>query len=332
MDKLIMWLNTMICICIMVMFMGIISLSAQETEKWPDQVKDITYLSDADSTLQPALFYDSGNQSERPLLVALHTWSNTYKQSGSIPYAHWCIEKDWVFIHPDFRGANDHPEACGSSLAMADIQAAVQWVKNRCAVDTNRIYLVGASGGGMAALLAAAMYPQIWTAVSAWVPVTDLQAWYREGMERHDNYPEMIQLSCGGAPGASEKIDREYRLRSPLTHLLKARGVKMDINSGIHDGYTGSVPVSHTLLAFNALAAESDRLSDEQIRYFVSEQKVPPDLIEPLNDATYGQKKPLFRRQSGQTRVTIFDGGHEIIFEAALSWLAAQKGRTKIKD
>ena len=313
------------CIYLMVILMSAQISSAQPAEKWPEQVKDIKYFSAADSSMQPALFYDSGHNTPRPVLVALHTWSGGYMQSSSIPYARWCIEKDWLFIHPDFRGPNDHPQACGSPLAMADIQAALQWVKENCTVDTSRIYLIGNSGGGMAALLAAALYPESWTAVSAWVPVTDLTAWYKEGIERKNNYPEMVKRSCGGVPGESAAVDREYRQRSPLTHLAKAKGVTLDINAGIHDGHQGSVPVSHTLRAFNALAEKEDRLSPEQIAYFVSEEKVPPDLIEPLIDTSYGEKKPLFRRQSGNTRVTIFEGGHGIVFEAALNWLAAHK-------
>jgi hypothetical protein len=35
----------------------------------------------------------------------------------------------------------------------------------------------------------------------------------------------------------------------------------------------------------------------------------------------------LFRRESGMVRVTVFDGGHEIIHHAALAWLAAQQKR-----
>ena len=176
----------------------------------------------------------------------------------------------------------------------------------------------------MAALLAASYYPELWTAVSAWSSIADLAAWYKEGVERSTNYPEMIRLSCNGSPGESVAIDQEYSIRSPLTHLKKAKGVNLDINAGIHDGHEGSVPVSHSLLAFNEVANSSDIFSDEQINYFVLKESVPPELITEINDESYGEKKPLYRRQSGNTRVTIFDGGHEIIFEAALQWLSDQ--------
>jgi hypothetical protein len=38
----------------------------------------------------------------------------------------------------------------------------------------------------------------------------------------------------------------------------------------------------------------------------------------------YGEKAPLFRRQSGHARITIFDGDHEIVYWAAMTWLAYQ--------
>ncbi len=302
-----------------------ISISWIDISEWPKGIKEVSIVSSADKSTQPALIFNPGKDEARPLLVALHTWSNDYKQSGSIPYAEWCIDKDWIFIHPNFRGANKKPEATGSPLAMQDIYDAVQFVLNEYSVDTTRIYLVGNSGGGMAALLAASYYPELWTAVSAWSSISDLTAWYEEGVQDSTNYPEMIRLSCMGSPGESEAVDQEYRIRSPLTHLEKAKGVILDINAGIADGHTGSVPVSHSLLAFNKVAEDADHLSEEQISYFVSMGKVPPELISNINDESYGEKKPLFRRQSGDARVTIFDGGHEIIFEAALNWLNNQR-------
>ena len=99
----------------------------------------------------------------------------------------------------------------------------------------------------------------------------------------------------------------------------------LDINAGITDGHTGSVPISHSLRAFNALAGEADRLSDRQIAHFVETQTVPPGLEFAEADPTYGAKRVLFRRQSNNVRITIFDGGHELITEAAFAWLERQE-------
>jgi len=294
--------------------------------QWPAEVRQIEYISSADSTAQPALFYvPDTNEGPLALLVALHTWSGGYNQKISIPYAQRCIENGWVFIHPDFRGANRKPEATGSELVVKDILSAVDYAKKDADVDPNRVYLVGASGGGYTALLMAGRAPDIWAGVSAWVPISDLRAWYFESSEAGRRYAADIVNSCGGVPDANARVDREYRRRSPVTYLRNAVKVPLDINAGINDGHTGSVPVSHSLRAFNLVAAPDDRISQEDIEFFTEKAQVPPHLEAKLTDTAYGEKTPLFRRSSGKARITIFAGGHEIVYEAALSWLAKQK-------
>jgi len=293
---------------------------------WPKQVKEIRYISSADSTEQPALFYAPNTKNAAPLLVALHTWSYDYTQKDSIPYAQWCVDNGWIFIHPNFRGANNKPGATGSELVIADIISAVDYAKANAKVDSQRIYLVGASGGGYAALLMAGRTPDIWAGVSAWVPISDLKAWYFQCNDSNKvGYAENIVKSCGGTPGDNPEVDIQYKKRSPVTYFKKAASVPLDINAGIQDGHTGSVPISHSLIAFNLVASETDRISEEDIKYFVEKAQVPPHLKERLTDPAYGGNIPLFRRTSGNARITIFDGGHEIVYKAALAWLAKQK-------
>ena len=82
---------------------------------------------------------------------------------------------------------------------------------------------------------------------------------------------------------------------------------------------------------FNKLAIEKDRLSDEDIKYFVEKRAVPPHLKKKIKDPTYPESnKPLFRRTSNKARVTIFEGGHQTFFNAAFLWLEKQKKRTNI--
>ena len=299
--------------------------AAKSIKGWPPEVVKISYPCSADQTEQPALFYRPEKDEPVPLLVGLHTWSGNYLQATSAPYARWCIDKGWVFIHPDFRGPNTKPEGCGSELAVMDIVDAVSYAKEQAKVDTKRIYLVGVSGGGHAAMLMAARAPEIWAGVSAWVGISDLQAWHRECKEAGRGYYKHVELSCGGVPGTDAAADEECRRRSPLTYLKPSLRVPLDINAGIQDGHRGSVPISHSLNAFNAVAKKKDHLTPEEIEHFVTKIEMPPHLKGELVDADYGKKTPLFRRESGSVRVTIFQGGHEIIFNAALRWLEKQK-------
>jgi poly(3-hydroxybutyrate) depolymerase len=305
----------------------LIAVSVSAAPKgWPKEIREIKYLSKADNTKQPALFFAPTVRGEpRPLLVGLHTWSSDYRQNNS-PYGKWCIEHKWNFIHPNFRGPNRRPQATGSELVVADILSAVEFAKKNGAVDETRIYLVGASGGGYAALLMAGRAPEVWAGVSAWVPILDLAQWHAHTSKRKMKYAREIELSIGGKPMAGSEVAAEAMKRSPVTYLAYAKGVALDINAGINDGHSGSVPISHSLDAFNLLAAAKDRLGADLISEFVKTAKVPAALKgQAPVDAAYGKKAVLFRRQSGAARVTIFQGGHEIIPAAALHWLAKQQ-------
>jgi len=309
---------------------------------WPAQVQTIAFVSSADGSEQAAAFYHSGAPGVKPLLVALHTWSYDFHQEMSIPYAEWCGAHDWILIAPSFRGPNNRPEATGSELAVQDVLDAVAYAEAHAPVDPGRVYLVGVSGGGHMALLMAGRVPERWTAVSAWVPITDLAAWHAECRAAGRPYADDLERACcgtpsggtpsGGAPGDSPAVDAQYRSRSPITYLHPGLRTPLDINAGIFDGHTGSgrsgsVPISHTLRAFNAVAAPEDRIGDADIAHFVEQAVVPPGLQGDWPDPHYGDKRALFRRASGNARVTIFDGGHEIIYEAALSWLAGHVKR-----
>jgi len=304
--------------------------SGEVTEKgggWNKAVQRITYLSSADNTRQPMMFYKPQRDEPRPLLVGLHSWSETYTQAESAIYAEWCIANDWIFIHPNFRGANTKPEATGSELVIRDVLSAIDYAKANAHVDESRIFAVGWSGGGYLGLLLAGRAPEIWAGVSAWVPISDLNAWYEESKRLGTKYVSHIVASCGGTPVDDSPAAEECRKRSALTYLERARGVAIDINHGIRDGRNNSdpVPISQSLRAFNLLAAPQDQLTQDDIAYFTRQAQVPPNLRSDTSDPSYGGLKILFRRQSGNVRLTVFDGAHDKNTEAAFRWLNQQR-------
>jgi len=297
---------------------------------WNKVVQRINYVSTADNTRQPMMFYKPQVDAPRPLLVALHSWSNNYRQKESVIYAEWCIANDWIFIHPNFRGPNNRPEAMGSDLVIGDVLSAIDYARANARVDESRIYAVGWSGGGFLGLLLAGRAPEIWAGISAWVPISDLNAWYEESRTLGTKYVREIAAACGGRPAGEGAAADECRKRSPVTYLERARGIQIDINHGIRDGRNAAdpVPISQSLIAFNLLAAPQDRLTEDQIAYFKRDAQVPPPLRLETTDPSYGGLKILFRRQSGNARITIFDGAHDKNTEAAFRWLNRQrKGR-----
>ncbi|MCA9450250.1 MAG: prolyl oligopeptidase family serine peptidase, partial [Candidatus Omnitrophica bacterium] len=185
----------------------------EDSPQWPDAISEVKVESSFDGTQQPALFYSPSTEDSRPLLVGLHTWSGNYRQSMSIPYAEWCIEKNWVFIHPNFRGPNKTPEATGSEAAVQDIVDAVEYAKSHAKVDESRIYLVGVSGGGYSSILLAGRHPDIWAGVSAWVPLSDVKEWYIDCVESGERYAGDVLASVGGDPTQDPAAAEECRKR-----------------------------------------------------------------------------------------------------------------------
>lgn len=299
---------------------------AMPAAKPADPTREIEYPCPDDDSMQPARFFSPAGPEPVPLLVGLHTWSGDYRQRPIPRIEAHCAEAGWAYIHPQFRGPCWTPQATGSDLVVGDILAAVAFVRRTRAVDARRIYLVGGSGGGYHALLMAGRAPEVWAGVSAWVPISDLAAWHRECRAVGSGYADHIEKSCGGAPGSSPAVDAELRRRSPLAHLASARGLPLDINAGIHDGHRGSVPVSHSLRAFNAVAVAADRIAEADIAWMTEREEIPEPLRDPaLRDPVYGDHVPLFRRHSGSARVTLFAGGHELVEAAAIDWLKRQR-------
>lgn len=295
-------------------------------------LKLVTISSTLDGAAQPVRYWapEAAQTAAVPILVSLHSWSADGSQDRS-DWQRQAVQRGWVYVQPNFRGVNDHPEACGSPLAQQDILDALDWACREFQIDRERIYLAGVSGGGHMTMQMAAHHPERFSAASAWVGPTDLAEWYRFHSRNGtvERYARMVAACCGGPPGASPEVDAQYRARSPVFHLQNVGDLHLDLNTGVKDGITGSVPIHHTLRAYNAVARAHgdwvipDGLMDELwTRGRLSQP--PPESV--AVDPTYGREIRL-RLRSGNTRVTVFEGTHEAIVPAACEWLSNQQRR-----
>lgn len=245
-----------------------------------------------------------------PLVLHLHTWSGDVDQELFVPeLVEGCRARGWALLLPDFRGPNRRPEACASPLAVQDVFDALAYVEAR--LDVGPVLVHGVSGGGHMALVLAARAPRRWAGVSAWVPISDLARWHAETLAAGQPYWRDLEAVCGGPPPGPE-----YRARSPLGDLRP--GARLDLNAGIRDGHEGSVPIGHTLRAFDAVAPPAARFGEEAIAALERGEVAEAPRVVP------GRRHPvLVQRAAGSARVTIFDGGHEGDPAAALLWFEA---------
>ena len=204
--------------------------------------KEIVVASTLDGSMQPSLFYRA-DKPGRPLLVGLHTWSwDRFNQIGNM--LPWAEKLDFNLLLPDFRGSNldTNPncrQACGSEFARQDVADAIDYVCTHEAVDSQNIFLLGLSGGGHMALMMAAFWPQLFKAVGAVVPITDLAKWAQE----NEDYRSHVLACCG--------TTEEMAARSPMTYAASLSKANLKI---FHGKYDPVVPAHHSMDLYNRIA------------------------------------------------------------------------------
>lgn len=219
-------------------------------------MKEIEVASSQDGSVEPSLLYYPDDKEHVPLLVGLHTWSaDRHNQVDSmLPY---CMEQGWALLLPEFRGANldSNPralESCGSSLARQDIVDAVEYVLANYSIDSQKIMVLGGSGGGHMTLMMAAYKPELWAACSAWCPITDVAKWHQQG-----RYVPHVEAVCGGKPGSSPDVDQRYHDKSPINYAAELARANLFVHHGRFDA---SVNYSHTM----ELIAEVEKYDPER--------------------------------------------------------------------
>jgi len=302
-----------------------------KSSDWPSQCKKVEIISSVDKTIQPAYFFKASSESPRPLIISLHTWSGDYKQKDTLSWM--CIENDYNYIHPNFRGSNNTKEACGSPLVIADINDAIDYAVKNGNVDTGEMHIIGASGGGYATLLSYMKVRHQIKTFSAWVPISNLVDWYYESVGRRQKYARDIAQATTGKKFKGNNYyfdEEEARKRSPFfmtTPVEQRKNSKLYIHTGIHDGYQGSVPVTQSLKFYNKVVSDFDPKAKESL---ISVEKMLK-LVERrntdiLNPTLTNHGDILFSKQYlDKIHVNVFEGSHEMIPEKALEPVKAKK-------
>lgn len=320
-----------------------IDVLSQKDSKWdntiskqrPEQCEKVNIVSTIDRKKQPAYFYKSVTGEKRPLIISLHTWSGDYEQEDTLSWM--CVENNYNYIHPDFRGPNNRYEACGSPFVISDIDDAIDYAIVNGNVDLNEIHVIGVSGGGYATLLMYMKSKHRIKTFSAWASISNLEEWYWESLGRKNRYYKDIAKSCS----KDGKVDKNFafniheaRSRSPIfmdVPVDKRKNSKLFIYAGVHDGYTGSVPVTHSLKLYNKVASDwgasgKDLISDDIIIKLITYRGLS-NMLEKIGD----RRIYYSNNYHGKVNITMFEGGHEMLPGAAFDFMKG-KGALVVGD
>lgn len=296
---------------------------------WSPEFEKVEIPSSKDGIIQKAFMYKTTRETPQPLIVSLHTWSGNFTQKD--PLAREIIARDWNYIHPDFRGANKKPGTMGSPEVLADIEDAIQYALRHTNANPDDVHIIGVSGGGFATLAAYMNIDYPVKSFSAWVPISDIEAWYWESAGRNSRYAKDILnvVSADGKTFNKELAVLSSPLRQPYP-AEKRKDAQLFIYTGIHDGYKGSVPITQSLNMYNRLVGEmkygmSD-MDEIMVKAVTDPELVSPkemlDLLGKRMNPDYKKNKKLFDRdvhllrKYKNIRLTVFEGRHEQIPQA----------------
>lgn len=288
-----------------------------EKEKWNKNFQHVRIKSSIDEHFQDAYLYKTKSSKKKPLLVSLHNWRGDYTQFDSLSIL--SKSQDINYIHPNFRGPNTNPEACCSNRALRDIDDAISYAINNANVDTSKIYVIGASGGGYACLSTFMKSKHSIAKFSAWVPITDLKRWYTECKILGNDFSKDI-LNCTSSTGSLDPAIAEER--SPIywnTPIEKLKNTRISIYTGVNDGINGSVPITHSINFYNKLLKDTKVIDSSK---YVSRQERENllKLRKALgNYGTISNREVCLEKRSQNIRLVVFDGNHEMLTNYAFN-------------
>jgi len=299
---------------------SVVAWDDEQDVVWPDAVKVVEIPSSLDDHLQKAYFYPTDQTDAQPLIVSLHTWSGDYTQKD--PLMQQVLSNNWNYIHPDFRGANNTPNACGSKYAINDIEDAISFALENANIDMHNIHVIGASGGGYATLYTFMNSKHEIASFSAWVPISDIEAWYFESKGRKNKYADHI-LSATSSD-SNQLNTEEARRRSPLFMDTPVKGrldSRLNIYAGVHDGYTGSVPITQSLKFYNKVIQDFGAKTDDLIQDDVMLELLTMRSLPTLPGIAIGDRDVVYTKAFKNISITIFEGRHEMLSDVALNLL-----------
>jgi lysophospholipase L1-like esterase len=297
-----------------------------QSKDWPEAFKKAMVPSSIPSEMaQPTIIYSTTSPTPQPLIVSLHSWSGDFMQSDSLALE--IMERNWNYIHPNFRGPNNNSLAAGSDIAVQDIDDAIQYAIKNCNVNTKEVHIIGSSGGGHMAMMCYMKLKYPAKSFNAWVGISSLEDWYYESVSRGQKYAKEI-LQIGG--DTLRLNTAAIKKHSPINYTppIARKNTPLNIYAGIHDGYWGSVPITQSIKMYNKLVKlkkdAKNIVSAEDINELLSKRSFPTYHFQ----FGLGNRKIHYTKKSAPYSLTIFEGKHEMIVRCGLALLPIENKKT----
>lgn len=207
----------------------------------------------------PAFLYMPPGVERPPVVMNVHGGPESQSRPAFAAVTQYFVNHGFALLVPNVRGSTGygriytHLDDVEKRMdAVADLEAAVRWLRESGRVDGDRIAVMGGSYGGFMVLAALTTYPDLWAAGVDIVGIANFETFFQNtgAYRRHWRTPEY---------GDPERDRDLLRRISPIHSVDRIRAPLMVI----HGDNDPRVPVNET----------------EQIVEAVSRQGIPVELL-----------------------------------------------------
>ena len=240
------------------------------------EVKPITYKA-ADGTVVPAyLTLPQGTSGKNlPAIVMPHGGPGARDEWGFDWLSQFYAARGFAVIQPNFRGSTGYGDAWfqkngfqGWQTAIGDVRDAGNYLVREGIADSKKLAIVGWSYGGYAALQTAATSPDLFHAVVAIAPVTDLETL----RQQYRGWTSFEVASAFIGKGAHVESG------SPARH---ADAIKAPVLM-FHGTYDRNVDVAHARLMARRLkdaGKQADLIIYDKLDHYLEDSEARTDML-----------------------------------------------------
>jgi len=200
-------------------------------------VKSITYQTADGSSIPAYLTLPVGSDGKNlPAIVMPHGGPAARDEWGFDWLAQYFVARGYAVIQPNFRGSAGYGDAWyqrngyqGWRTAIGDVNDAGRWLVKSGIADPKKLAIVGWSYGGYAALQSSVLDPDLFKAIVAIAPVTDLET-LRNEARGYTSFPQRdAQIGHGPWVIEGSPARNAGRIKAPVILFHGDR----DVNVGI---------------------------------------------------------------------------------------------------
>ena len=200
-------------------------------------VKAVTYKSRDGTTIPAYITIPAGSSGKNmPAIVLPHGGPSARDEWGFDWLSQFLAARGYVVIQPNYRGSSGYGDDFQNvnayrnwQTAMSDIADSARYLVDSGVAAKDRVAIVGWSYGGYAALLSATIDPDLYKAVVAIAPVTDLELKKRRAEDFTNSELVKQMIGSGENVRAGSPARNAAAIKAPV---LLVHG-DLDVNVGI---------------------------------------------------------------------------------------------------